>query len=340
MDQRTDSGSLADAELRDLIIDDKDGQRFDVSRRIFQDPEVFDLEMERIFETNWVYLAHESQIPDNHDYFTTQIGRQPVVVTRGADGKVHGFINACSHRGAQITTNKRGNKPTFMCPYHGWVYDSTGACVDVNDHANGHYPESFDNLNHDLRKLGQVGVYRGFVFGSIVKAVQLLEEWLGDATVFIDMFVDQSPQGLEVLKGGVHYTTTSNWKLQLENPDSYHFFPVHTGYIALAQKRDQDTKETLKTIDVSQMDELPGAVYDLGNGHGTAWAWMPNGDERPLAYSREFLQESFGEEKANWLIDCVRFQLLFPNLWLMDQSSTTLRIMHPIAVDKTRVEVY
>ena len=88
------------------------------------------------------------------------------------------------------------------------------------------------------------------------------------------------------------------------------------------------------------MDKLPGGVYDLGNGHGTAWAWMPNGDERPLAKSRSQLEQRFGEEKANWLIDCVRFQLCFPNLWLMDQSSTTLRIMHPIAVDKTRVEVY
>ena len=100
MDQRTDTGSLAAAELRDLVVDNADEQRFDVSRRIFQDPEIFELELERIFESNWVYLAHESQLPNEHDYFSTQIGRQPVLVTRGADGKIHAFLNACSHRGA------------------------------------------------------------------------------------------------------------------------------------------------------------------------------------------------------------------------------------------------
>ncbi len=340
MDQRTDTGSLAAAELRDLVVDNADEQRFDVSRRIFQDPEIFELELERIFESNWVYLAHESQLPNEHDYFSTQIGRQPVLVTRGADGKIHAFLNACSHRGAQLANTKRGNKPTMMCPYHGWVYDSTGACIDVNDHDAGDYPEYFDKQSHDLIKLGQLGVYRGFIFGSIKAEVEPLEVWMGESTAFIDMFVDQSPEGLEVLRGGVHYTCDSNWKLQIENVDGYHFFPVHTGYIALGARRGEAKKETLKTIDVSQMKELPGAVYDLDRGHASAWAWMPNGDQRPLAKSREALEKSHGQERANWLIDCVRFQLMFPNLWLMDQSSTTLRVMHPVAVDKTRVEVY
>lgn len=340
MDQRTDAGSLDAADLSDLIIDDRDEQRFDVSRRIFHDPEIFELELERIFESNWVYLAHESQIPNENDYFSTRIGRQPVLVTRGVEGKIHGFINACSHRGAQLTATKRGNKPSFMCPYHGWVYDAAGTCVDVNDHASGHYPEYFDNQDHNLRKLGQIGSYRGFIFGSIEADVEPLELWMGESTVFIDMFVDQSPEGLEVLRGGVHYTCNSNWKLQLDNVDGYHFFPVHTGYIALGSKRNQGAAEELKTIDVSQMQEMPGAVYDLGHGHGSAWAWMPNGDQRPLARSRQSLEDRLGEQRATWLIDCIRFQLMFPNLWLMDQSSTTLRVMHPIAVDKTRIEVY
>ena len=340
MDQRTSPETIRAEELAELIVDDPSEQRFDVSRRIFHDPEIFEMEMERIFESNWVYLCHESQIPNPHDYFNAWAGRQPVLVTRDADGGVRAVINACSHRGAMLTTLKRGNQSTFMCPYHGWVYDSTGKCVDVNEHASGSYPEYFDKLNHDLHSLGQVKTYRGFVFGSVNPDVEPLETWLGGSKSFIDMFADQSPQGLEVLKGGFNYTCDSNWKLQLENPDGYHFFPVHTGYISLGKKRQDDEEDKLKTVDVSRMQTMPNGAYDLGRGHAAVWTEMPNGDERPLAFQRERLEKEFGKQRASWMVDCVRAQLLFPNLWLMDQSSTTIRVMHPISVDKTRVEVY
>ena len=56
------------------------------NRRIFTDEEVFELEMKHIFEGNWIYLAHESQVPNPGDYFTTYIGRQPVVITRDKNG--------------------------------------------------------------------------------------------------------------------------------------------------------------------------------------------------------------------------------------------------------------
>ena len=52
--------------------------------------------MKHIFEGNWVYLAHESQIPNNNDYFTTWIGRQPIVIARNRDGELNAFINACA----------------------------------------------------------------------------------------------------------------------------------------------------------------------------------------------------------------------------------------------------
>jgi len=53
-----------------------------VHRRMFTDPEIFELEMKYIFGGTWVYLAHESQLAKPHDFMTTFIGRQPVIVTR------------------------------------------------------------------------------------------------------------------------------------------------------------------------------------------------------------------------------------------------------------------
>src|ERR1700750_951984 len=66
-----------------------------VSRGIFTDPQIFELEMKHIFEGNWVYLAHESQIPSANDYFTTTMGRQPIFIARNTEGVLNAFINAC-----------------------------------------------------------------------------------------------------------------------------------------------------------------------------------------------------------------------------------------------------
>jgi Rieske [2Fe-2S] domain len=66
-----------------------------VDRDIFTDPEIFELEMKHIFEGNSIYLAHESQIPNKNDYFTTYMGRQPIFIARSRDGELNAFINAC-----------------------------------------------------------------------------------------------------------------------------------------------------------------------------------------------------------------------------------------------------
>ena len=66
--------------VEDALEDDKEAGIFRCRRDIFTDPDLFELEMKHIFESNWVYVAHESQIPEINDYFTTYIGRQPIIV--------------------------------------------------------------------------------------------------------------------------------------------------------------------------------------------------------------------------------------------------------------------
>jgi len=88
--------------LANAVIDDREAGIYRANRRIFTDEELFELEMTHIFEGNWVYLAHESQVANPGDYFTTYIGRQPVVITRSKDGSLNCLINACAHRGAGV----------------------------------------------------------------------------------------------------------------------------------------------------------------------------------------------------------------------------------------------
>ena len=95
-------------------------------RDIFTNPDLFELEMKHIFEGGWVYLAHESQIPNVNDFFTTYIGRQPIIITRSKDGELNAVLNACAHRGATLCRRKRGNRSSFTCPFHGWSFSNNG----------------------------------------------------------------------------------------------------------------------------------------------------------------------------------------------------------------------
>ncbi len=96
--------------LATAVVDDAATGEFKCRRDIFTDPAIFDLEMKHIFEGNWVFLAHESQIAENDDYYTTHIGRQPIIITRDRTGVLNAVINTCAHRGAMLCRRKHGNK--------------------------------------------------------------------------------------------------------------------------------------------------------------------------------------------------------------------------------------
>src|SRR5262245_46173476 len=113
-----------------------------VNRRIYTDPAIFELELVRIFGTAWIYLGHESQVKQPGDYFCTRIGRKPVVMVRGDDGKVRVIRNQCAHRGAMVVALDQGNTSEFQCCYHGWTYHLDGRLKAVPLQQG--YPSDFD----------------------------------------------------------------------------------------------------------------------------------------------------------------------------------------------------
>lgn len=318
---------------------------FRIARDMFTEPELFDLEMELIFEKNWIYACHESELARPHDFVTLRAGRQPLIVTRDGNGQLHALVNACQHRGATLVRVGKGNQSTFTCPFHAWCYKNDGRLVKVK--APGEYPEGFDKATRGLRK-ARIQSYRGFVFVSLdVAGEDDLVDFLGDARVFLDMLVAQSPSGeLEVLPGTSTYTYEGNWKLQNENGlDGYHVSTVHYNYVATVQHRQQVEAErggTAATLDYSKLGAGDAATDDgwfsFANGHSVLFSEMPNPAVRPgYASVMPRLVAEYGQARAEWMMHRLRNLNLYPSLFVIDQISSQLRIVRPLAWNRTEI---
>jgi benzoate/toluate 1,2-dioxygenase alpha subunit len=331
------------ARLDDMVVDDPERGIFRARRSMFTDPELFELELKYIFEGNWIYLAHESQVPVNNDYVTTWMGRQPVIVSRTRTGEVTAVLNACAHRGAMVCRRKKDNRSTWTCPFHGWTYNNAGKLLKVKEAKGAGYPEQFNkDGSHDMPKVPRFESYRGFLFGSLNPDVLPLQEHLGETTKLIDMMVDASPEGLEVLRGASTYTYDGNWKVQAENgADGYHVAATHWNYAATTARRTTGESATeTRAMDASSYGKTRGGFYAFEHGHVLLWTTRANPEDEPLYERRQSLVEQYGEAKADWMISIARNLCLYPNVYLMDQFSTQIRQYRPVSVDQTEVTIH
>ena len=108
----------------------------------FTDKERFLKEKDEFFLTRPQIIAYTADIPNNGDYYATEIAGKPILLTRGKDGKARAFLNACRHRGVQIAEGC-GHASTFTCPYHAWTFNSHGDLIGVPS------KDSFDGLLSD-----------------------------------------------------------------------------------------------------------------------------------------------------------------------------------------------
>lgn len=320
---------MTHADYGDVVREDR------VHTALYTDPAIFEEEMERIFKATWVWVAHDSHIPNKNDWITTHVGREPVIVNRDKHGTVRVMLNRCRHRGATICEAKKGNSAGFVCPYHAWSYGVDGKLKGLP------LPKGYKDLDKDEYGLVQLRVesYRGLIFATFNADAPPLEEFLGRARAWIDLFLKQGA-GFPVKVLGEHkFNFPGNWKIQLENTtDAYHFPVVHNSFLS---SLDGDTKELFSFMNAG------GYVEDLGNGH-SVMVMIPelvdleeNLDgpipERFIELAED-LRQDHSEADVRRIVRAVGgsgFNVnLFPNLAC---SMAFFRVLRPLSVEETEV---
>jgi len=315
-----------------LLQIDEDKGLFRVARRSFTEQGLLDAERAHIFDTCWLYLGHGSEVPKPGSFVTRAVGGRNIIFNRDAGGAVRAFLNTCPHRGATVCRERQGSAKSFTCGYHGWVFAADGKVRNVPGVEA--YPEGFgSNGCNDLVAVPRLEEYRGFWFLCFDAGAQSLADYLAGAKEYIDLIVDHSEVGMEIVGGSHEYTINANWKLLVENSiDGYHASVTHSTYLDYLRNANAGHKvETGK-----------GAGRNLGNGHAVIefsapWGrpvanWVPAMGEQgktELEAHRQRLIELHGPERGERIAGMNRNLLIFPNLVILDIMSVTVRTFYP-----------
>ena len=89
-----------------------------LSRDLYCDDGVYQADLAQVFYREWLFALPAAALDKTGTYQTLQIGAYPVVVIRGADGRIRAFHNVCRHRGQRLCSKVTGATPKLVCPYH------------------------------------------------------------------------------------------------------------------------------------------------------------------------------------------------------------------------------
>src|SRR5699024_9870866 len=219
-------------------------EKHEVSMRLLKDPEVYRLELKRLFGRAWTVLAHETEIPNPFDYVSRHIGADPVIVTRSRSGEINVVLNICTHRGMQVCRGEAGNEKQFKCPYHGWSFSEKGKFMGS--------PVARENMHGEFRSKDELGLskarvelYAGFVFATWDEDAPSLDEYLGEIKFYQDLMFDRTESGLEVLGPPQRFVIPANWKCPGEQHagDGYHAMTLHRSINELAASEADDSSK-------------------------------------------------------------------------------------------------
>jgi phenylpropionate dioxygenase-like ring-hydroxylating dioxygenase large terminal subunit len=337
---------LSPVEVNKLVESDR------VHRSVYTSQEIFDQEMRLIFGQAWVYVGHDSQVPNPGDYFTTRIGLEDVVMVRGKDGAINVLYNRCPHKGAKLVSDGCGHVgPLFMCPYHAWTFKLDGA-FNGAPHRHGYKGTAFDPADpqFSMKPVARVDSHRGFVFANLSAKGPDLKTFLGGAITSLDNFADRAPAGEVEVAGGVQRVMQrSNWKIFFENlndtghPQATHESSFMAARATVKEKMGGEVPFQLHIIEGNGepnkfWEGLDLRSYDYGHSYMTA-IFNPPRDKISLEYIAQ-LEAVHGAEKAQAIVSMNRHNtILYPSC-SPHTGFQQLRVIRPISINRTMVEIF
>lgn len=327
-----------------------------IHRSVYTDPTLFDMEMQRIWGQAWIFIGHESQIPEPGDFFTTQINHEiPVVMIRDQTGVVQVLHNRCGHKGAKVVEKRSGSaRGALRCAYHGWTYQFDGSVLKIPNES-GYEATGFDATDPcwGMQKLAQVASYRGFVFATLSDRAPELEVWMGGTKACFDNLCDRAPEGeVEVAGGVLRYEHECNWKFILENlNDTMHPMVAHESVVKAAQDYIATLPDNATEARREAEIVLPfGASYENFEQSGkTGFRYGHHYDGGKTSIHSNYsvdpdyhaaMLAAYGEQRVNEIYSFNTHNvLLYPSLTIKC-AIQNIRVFRPISVDRFIVETW
>ena len=325
----------------------------EVHRDVFTSQAVFEQEMKTVFRNTWVYVGHDSQVPNKGDFTTTTIGNQPVIMVHHTDGEIQVLYNRCPHKGVQLVNEPSGNTGKFFrCPYHAWSFKTDGSPLGI-PFEQGYEDTGFDK---SCAKEGMCGIsnvknYRGWVFARLSNEGESFEDFFSGSLSSIDNMIDRSPEGkLEVVGSPLRYLHHCNWKMLVDNQtDTCHPMIAHESSAGTVKELWQSAagEDTEKPMVVELVlpfmssyetfENMGIRTWDHGHGH-TGVSWSIHSEYSDVEGYFDAMIKTYGKERAQEILAETRHNTCyFPNL-MIKGAIQTMRLFIPIAADKTIVE--